>query len=505
MVIAAPQYVIAEDQPGGSQRYVLNGFYPGYIVGTGGAGDVKTAMDALANVVGGTQVECIKWSGSLGSLSCGAPFSNSGYDGTLAALNGVTQHVVLGLPLVEGALSQPSGLTSTGCTTTNGSPVVSTVGTMSSYYLNIDVTGPGIPARSYVGAIGTNNFTIYSYTTGAPINATSVTVNSVAQNVNTSSMVFSWRLHHVTAGAHDARFTAIATAMVARGWTRAKMTVLPGWEMNGSWPWGTGAFDPSTNTNQTGAQYAAAFQRMVTVMRAVSGFNNRFEWNTNWQNIGKTMPPGFPGDNYCDVFGWDAYNSIANAYDATTNTGGIKRTDFASLWSRELLPSLDNLVAQAKSRDAGRAGLGKVPIVLGHSECGVIVYPDSQSTSPNYKYHTADTDQYWSKMHAYWTANADRFAYIILFNQNQQTGSVTTEDNQMYYSGSLSGQTLTYYHNTSTHGPWVVTPSPYHTLSLADYQATMIAGTMQLQDVGLPARVVQTTDNSIYNFFYPFG
>lgn len=512
MVVSAPQYVIAEDQPGGSQRYCLNGIYPGYLVGTGGAGDVTTAMTSLANLIGGSQIECIKWSGSLGSLSCGAPFSTSGYDGTLNALTGFNGHVVLGLPLVEGSLSQPSGMTNQTCTTTNGSPVIATNGTMSTYYLNVDVSGPGIPARCYVGAIGTNNFTIYSYTTHAPINATSVTVTvngvTTTTNVTSSTMSFSWRLHHVTAGAHDARFTAIAAAIVARGWTRQKMTVLLGWEMDGSWPWGTNSFDPSTNSNQTAAQYIAAFQHVVTVMRAVSGFTNRFEWNTNWQNStyynGHIMPPGYPGDAYCDVLGWDAYNSIGNAY-SSTNTGGIQRTDFARLWTDELKPSLDNLVAMAKSRDSGRAGLGLAPLVVGHSECGVIVYPDSQSGSTNYKFHTADTALYWSNMHAYWTANADRFAYIIFFNQNQSSGNVTTEDNQLYYSGSLSGQTLTYYHNTSTHGPWVRTPSTYHTLSLADYEANMIAGSMQLQDVALPSRVVLATDNSIYNFFYPFG
>lgn len=499
MVVSAPQYVIGADQPGGSQRYVLNGIYPGYSVGTGGTGDVKTAMDSLANIVGGSNIECLKWSGSLNSLSCGAPFSNAGYDGTLDKLSGgstptLNQHVVLGLPLVEGAQGGVvAGLTSGNVTTTTGSAVVTTSGTLSSYFLNSDISLPGFPSRCYVGAIGTGNFTVYSYTNNSPVNATASA---------TVAATWSFRLHHVTSGAHDARFTAIATAMVARGWTRQRMTIALGWEMDGSWNWGLKTFDPSTNANQTAAQYIAAFQHVVTVMRAVSGFTNRFEWNTNWQNISGT-PVGFPGIAYCDVIGWDAYNSISNAYSAT-NTTGIQRTDFDGLWTRELKPALDKIVAFAASYDSARATAGQEPLLVGHSECGVIVYPSSQSGSSSYPYHSADTDKYWSYMHDYWNTNANRICYIIFFNQNQSSGSVTTEDNQMYYSGSLSGQTLTYYHNTSTDGPWVVTPSTYHTLSLPDYQSHMVAGSMQLPDAAVPAVVVPSS-RKIGNFFYPFG
>jgi hypothetical protein len=492
VTIAAPQYVIGEDQPGGAQRYVLNGVYPGYIVGTGGAADVKTAMDSLANLVGGSNVEVIKWSGSLGSLSCGAPFSNSGYDGTLNALSTgstptLNQHVVLGLPLCESiTYNQPGN-------TTSGSSTIALTAPLPSTYLTADISGPGVPTRSYVSGISGNNITISSYATGAAVAATSSNTS-----VNFS---FTWKLHHVAAGALDAKFTAIATAMVARGWTRQRMTVLLGWEMDGAWAWGTSTYDPSTNANQTPAQYIAAFQHVVTVMRAVSGFTNRFEWNTKWNDGGSGMAAGYPGDAYCDVIGWDAYNTINNASLVTD------RTDFNMLWTLELKPALDRIVAAAASRDAARAGLSKAPLMVGHSECGMIIWPNAQSGSSNYKFHGSDNGLYWQYMHDYWAAHADRFAYIIFFNQNQTdiNKTVTTEDNQLFYSGSTSGQTALYTHNTSTHGPWAWTTSTYHTLGLPAYQTYMIAGTMQLQDVGLPARNVAVSDNTIYNFFYPFG
>jgi hypothetical protein len=387
-LLANPQYTIGSDQPGGSHRYMLFGVYPGYLVGTGGTGDVHTAMVSLETLLGAGQIEVVKWSGSLGSLSTGSPFSGTGYDGTLAALNGCPQHVVLGLPLVEGSRTFS-------CTTTNGSSTIAIAsGTISNSYLTADVSGPGIPSRCYIGAIGGGgaSFTLYSYTTHAPINATAVTVLGVSQNVNTNNLTVSWRLHHVTAGAHDIQFTAIATSIVARGYTHANMTIALGWEMDGSWPWGTKSFDPSTNANQTGAQFVAAFQHVVTLMRSVVGFNCRFEWNTNWQNVSGT-PPGYPGHSYCDVIGWDAYNSISNAY-SSTNTTGYTRTDFARLWLGELKPAFDKIRQFAEGNDAARAGLGLEPQLVGHSECGVIVLPDSQSGASSYPYHAADTSLY---------------------------------------------------------------------------------------------------------------
>jgi hypothetical protein len=485
-LLANPQYTIGSDQPGGSHRYMLFGVYPGYLVGTGGTGDVHTAMVSLETLLGAGQIEVLKWSGSLGNLSCGAPFTGSGYDGTLAALNGCPQHIVLGLPLVEGTNSV------SGCTVTSGSSTITTTTTLNtpSQYVGMDLTGPNIPGRAYVSAATSNSLTMKSYATGNLLPA----VNSGGP----VTLTLSWRLHHTTSGQFDAKFTAIATSIVARGYTHANMTIALGWEMDGSWPWGAKAFDNSTNAYQTGTQFAAAFQHAVTVMRSVVGFNCRFEWNTNWQNVSGT-PPGYPGHSYCDVIGWDAYNSISNAW-SSTNTTGYTRTDFARLWLGELKPAFDKIRQFAEGNDAARAGLGLEPQLVGHSECGVIVLPDSQSGSSSYPYHAADTSLYWSTYHSYWVQYPTRFAYEIFFNQNQPGGNNTvTEDSQLWYSlssGSLSGQDPLKLHNTSTHGPWVATNSGYHTLSAADFALTMKAGTVQLQDTSVPATTVGVTSKA---------
>jgi hypothetical protein len=486
-LLSSPQYRIGSDQPGGSHRYMLFGIYPGYVVGTGGTGDVDKAMKALENVVGSGQIEVFKYSGSLGSLSCGAPFSGQGYDGTLAAMTGCPQHIVLGLPLVEG------GRTYSVTTTAGSSTIVISSGTFSTSYLNADISCPGVPARAYIGAFGAGNTTatLYSYLTHAPVSATQATVNGVSQNVATSTATFLWRLHHVTAGAHDAQFTAIATAMVGRGYTKLNMTIALGWEMDGGWNWGTNTYDPSTNTNQTNAQYVAAFQHAVTVMRAVSGFNCRFEWNTNWQNISGSVAGGYPGAAYCDVVGWDAYNSISDISKYNRNQ------DWSVPFYGELAPALAKIAAFCQSQDSARTALGLEPMLIGHSECGVIVYPSYQSGSKNYPYRGQDTSKYWSLFIQEWNKYATRMAYMVFFNQNQPGGNNTvTEDSQLWYSvqsGTLSDQTEKTFHNTATHGPWVKTTSQYHTLSAVDYATNVKAGAVQVQDSAVPATTVGVT------------
>jgi hypothetical protein len=47
MSLAAPQYRIGLSQPGGSNRYCLTGFYPGYSVGLGSTGSLHTTLTAI--------------------------------------------------------------------------------------------------------------------------------------------------------------------------------------------------------------------------------------------------------------------------------------------------------------------------------------------------------------------------------------------------------------------------------------------------------------------------
>jgi hypothetical protein len=172
--------------------------YPGYLVGTGGTGDVDTAM-GVGERVGSGQIEVFKWR-VAGFPVVRRPFSGQGYDGTLAAMNGCPQHIVLGLPLVEG--SRTYSVT----TTAGSSTIVIASGTFSTSYLNADISWPGIPARCLHRGVrcGAPPPPCTRTLTHAPVNATQATVNGVSQNVATSTATFLWRLHHVTAGAHDA-------------------------------------------------------------------------------------------------------------------------------------------------------------------------------------------------------------------------------------------------------------------------------------------------------------
>lgn len=110
-------------------------------------------------------------------------------------------------------------------------------------------------------------------------------------------------LASVASGSMDSLARELATALVAGG--RADDVVRLGWEFNGTWFKWSAVPNPS--------QYASAFRRIVTVMRAVPGAKNlRFEWNVS-RGGSKVSPLAYPGDAYVDIIGLDMYD---RTYDA---------------------------------------------------------------------------------------------------------------------------------------------------------------------------------------------
>src|SRR5207245_1228076 len=97
---------------------------------------------------------------------------------------------------------------------------------------------------------------------------------------------------------HDADFKAFAAGLVRLG--RANSIIRLGWEFNGDWqPWA--AFNP--------AQFIAAFQRIVTDLRAADP-QIVIDWNGNYGYSQVKVDPFtklYPGDGYVDIIGVDAY------------------------------------------------------------------------------------------------------------------------------------------------------------------------------------------------------
>src|SRR5207237_6111846 len=103
--------------------------------------------------------------------------------------------------------------------------------------------------------------------------------------------------------------TAIVTAMISAGLDMTQFTCVLGWEYFyaniGSFQWSLSA----TNTN---AVYISAFQRAVTTMRT-AGFTGTFMCDmTGASTTQITNGNIWPGNSFCDMVGYHAYNAMAS-------------------------------------------------------------------------------------------------------------------------------------------------------------------------------------------------
>jgi hypothetical protein len=100
------------------------------------------------------------------------------------------------------------------------------------------------------------------------------------------------------AGTYDKYFRTLAQGLVDAGQQDAILRV--GWEMNlDSWPW-------ATSDEQA---WVAYYQRIVTAMRDVPGERFRFDWTVNnGAGMRYDAVDYYPGDEYVDYVGVDAYD-----------------------------------------------------------------------------------------------------------------------------------------------------------------------------------------------------
>lgn len=112
-------------------------------------------------------------------------------------------------------------------------------------------------------------------------------------------------LSDVAAGKQDAHFAKLAAEMVSAGYASADIRL--GWEADeGHYAW---AAAPNP------AAYIAAFDHVVTLMRASAGAHFQFVWNPalGWQQIEHSK--FYPGDAYVDKIGYDVYSQGWNPQD----------------------------------------------------------------------------------------------------------------------------------------------------------------------------------------------
>lgn len=125
---------------------------------------------------------------------------------------------------------------------------------------------------------------------------------------------------NIVAGNYDTYYRNLATALALYA---PNAIVRLAWEFNGNWfLWGIQSGGSGTYTP---AQYVAAWQHVVGVMKAVSGTSSlRFDWCPDLCPGCADPVPAYPGDAYVDVIGLDFYdtsdtgNAAADWNTATT-------------------------------------------------------------------------------------------------------------------------------------------------------------------------------------------
>ena len=116
-------------------------------------------------------------------------------------------------------------------------------------------------------------------------------------------------------GDYDGHWAALGHNLVA--WSLADTIVRPGWEFNGDWyAWQAGG---------QAAAYASCFRHVVDSMRAVPGQHFAYDWNVNVGPSPMDATAAWPGRNYVDYVGVDAYDMSTTRYHAGETPSAIQQ------------------------------------------------------------------------------------------------------------------------------------------------------------------------------------
>jgi hypothetical protein len=262
-------------------------------------------------------------------------------------------------------------------------------------------------------------------------------------------------IHTAATTGYASMWNAVVDGMIAQGINNANATIEFAWEGYGGNAWGgVNTTDPATNVQSTTTDWVAGFRNGITTMRA-HGLSSSVGicWNVMSNGYSSTqLALMYPGDDVVDIIGWDGY--AGNRFG-----GSVDRTNYQLIYDTQQKPDLDTVTKFARARGK-RASMG---------EFGFIQPIPGDTTSNAYTYRPADSYLYFQLFYEYFKANADIWAYVCHFNQNQYgsvdgTGkSPISEDTQMVYLGTNPAtQTYPYTRNTSSTGPAYLTTSAQH-------------------------------------------
>lgn len=116
-------------------------------------------------------------------------------------------------------------------------------------------------------------------------------------------------------GSYNSHWEKFGRSMVANGCGDAILRL--GWEFNGKFfPWAAGGKE---------ASYAAYWRQIVDTLRKIPGQSFRFDWCPLAGVANANVQAAYPGDNYVDIIGLDAYD-----------TSTVSVSDPARRWDNQL-------------------------------------------------------------------------------------------------------------------------------------------------------------------------
>ncbi|HST80516.1 MAG TPA: glycosyl hydrolase [Kineosporiaceae bacterium] len=199
-------------------------------------------------------------------------------------------------------------------------------------------------------------------------------------------------------GKYDSHFTTLAKNLVAAGQSDAVLRI--GWEFNlKSRAWGI-------SDHEVFKRY---FRRIATAMRAVPGAKFTIDWNVNNGYNPYDATHYYPGSNYVDYIGVNAYDLDAKVYPYPAKCDAYCRADTQQkAWN-------ENIFGGPRGLDfwSRYAAEHKKPLSL--PEFGLWKLPDGSDGG-------ADNPVYIERMHDFITWAPNHVAYAVYFNYDSPAG-----------------------------------------------------------------------------------
>lgn len=163
----------------------------------------------------------------------------------------------------------------------------------------------------------------------------------IPQSVSDDNDPLTWE-QPCAAGNYDQEATTLAKNLVSYG--AGGIVIRLGIEANGEWE-----ADYTGSSSTELSDWAQCFDNEVTAMRAVSGAHFLFVWNPNVCTQDFALDQWYPGNNYVDIIGADAYDQDCGTLKSVSQEGwsAYANDSSANTPNDPNFPSLNNIEAFA--------------------------------------------------------------------------------------------------------------------------------------------------------------